>query len=116
MDITICPSARLLLIGEKMKQIDRALKVLCDETPKVTAPAGKRIEVDGKFYRMRRGKLVLIPDEWVGSTVTPQTKRKRLSKAASGKKADQVKHMAGRKEKDKVYNRQHKFDGQDMEP
>lgn len=26
----------------------------------------KRIEKDGKFYRMRRGKLVEIPPEWVG--------------------------------------------------
>ena len=98
-----------------MKQMDRALKVLSSDVPDVTAPTGKRIEVDGKFYRMRRGKLVQIPDEWVGTTVTPQTKRKRLSKVASGKKADQVKHMFGRKEKDKTYNRQHKFDGQDMD-
>lgn len=40
----------------------------------------KRIEIDGKYYRMRRGKLVLIPDEWVGSTLHPQPKRKRQSK------------------------------------
>lgn len=26
----------------------------------------KRIEKDGKFYRMRRGKLVEIPNQWVG--------------------------------------------------
>jgi hypothetical protein len=26
-----------------------------------------RIEKDGKFYRMRRGKLVQIPPEWVGT-------------------------------------------------
>lgn len=37
----------------------------------------KRIEIDGKFYRKRRGKLVLIPDEWVGNTVFEQTKRDR---------------------------------------
>jgi hypothetical protein len=37
----------------------------------------KRIEIDGKFYRYRRGKLVQIPDEWVGNTVYDQTKRKR---------------------------------------
>ena len=40
----------------------------------------KRIEIDGKFYRYRRGKLVQIPDEWVGKTLHPQTKRKRASK------------------------------------
>lgn len=40
----------------------------------------KRIEVDGVFFRYRRGKLVQIPDQWVDKTLTPQTKRKRLSK------------------------------------
>jgi hypothetical protein len=40
----------------------------------------KRIEKDGKFYRMRRSKLVEIPEEWVGQTLHPQTKRKRQSK------------------------------------
>lgn len=40
----------------------------------------KRIEIDGRFYRMRRGKLVEIPEEWVGQTLDSQTKRKRLSK------------------------------------
>lgn len=29
------------------------------------------------FYRIRRGKAVQIPDEWVGHTVHPQTMRKR---------------------------------------
>jgi|GEM_PF-3301574 len=40
----------------------------------------KRIEIDGKFYRMRRGTLVEIPSEWVGNTTHPQTIRKRQSK------------------------------------
>ncbi len=40
----------------------------------------KRIEINGKFYRKRRGKLVEIPPQWVGHTLTPQTKRKRPSK------------------------------------
>lgn len=40
----------------------------------------KRIEQDGKFYRVRRGMLVEIPPEWVGRTVYPQTIRKRPSK------------------------------------
>ncbi len=39
-----------------------------------------RIEKDGKFYRLRRGKLVEIPEEWVGNTVHPQSVRKRKSK------------------------------------
>jgi hypothetical protein len=26
----------------------------------------RRIEQDGKFFRMRRGRLVQIPPEWVG--------------------------------------------------
>lgn len=40
----------------------------------------RRIEIDGKFYRKRRGRLVEIPAEWLGETLHPQTKRKRLSK------------------------------------
>lgn len=39
-----------------------------------------RIEIDGKFYRKRRGKLVLIPDEWVNKITTPATIRRRPSK------------------------------------
>lgn len=40
----------------------------------------KRIEIDGKFYRERRGQLVEIPEQWVGRTLHPQTMRKRGSK------------------------------------
>lgn len=40
----------------------------------------KRIEVEGRFYRMRRGKLVEIPAEWVGKTTNPASVRKRPSK------------------------------------
>ena len=32
------------------------------------------------MHRTRRGKLVEVPDEWVGKTLHPQTKRKRRSK------------------------------------
>lgn len=46
----------------------------------------KRIEKDGKFYRMRRGKLVEIPTEWVGKTVFEQTKRKRKANKAWDRK------------------------------
>lgn len=40
----------------------------------------KRIEVAGKFYRHRRGKLVEIPEEWLGEVVHQQTIRERPSK------------------------------------
>ena len=40
----------------------------------------KRIDIDGKSYRMRRGKLVEIPKEWVGRVVTTQKINKRPSK------------------------------------
>jgi hypothetical protein len=43
---------------------------------------GKRIEIDGKFYRMRRGKLVEIPEEWVGKDQWKQSIRKRKSMKA----------------------------------
>ncbi len=39
----------------------------------------KPIMVDGKPHRMRRGKLVLIPEEWVGKITTDRTKRQRPS-------------------------------------
>ena len=37
----------------------------------------RRIKGEDGWYRERRGELVRIPDEWVGQTVHPQTKRKR---------------------------------------
>jgi hypothetical protein len=47
--------------------------------------ASKRIEIAGKFYRMRKGKLVQIPPEWVGQVTHPQTIRKRASKKGRGR-------------------------------
>lgn len=38
------------------------------------------------FFRERRGKLVKIPDEWVGQTTHPQTIRNRDSKAPDKQK------------------------------
>lgn len=35
------------------------------------------LSIDGVCYRMRRGKLVPIPDEWLGDVPHPQTIRKR---------------------------------------
>ena len=36
-------------------------------------------EIDGEYFRMRNGKLVKIPDEWVGKVTHKQTMRKRKS-------------------------------------
>lgn len=54
-----------------------------ESLPKDQRP--KRVEIQGSVYRWRRGKLVKIPDEWVGKTVHQQTIRKRQSKQ-DGKK------------------------------
>ena len=40
----------------------------------------KRVMIDGKYFRKRRGVLVEIPEEWVGKVTDPQTIRKRQSK------------------------------------
>ena len=40
----------------------------------------KRRQINGKWYRQRRGKWVEIPAEWVGQTTHPQSIRKRQSK------------------------------------
>ena len=40
----------------------------------------KVIWKDGKPHRRRRGKLVEIPEEWLGKVPHPQTIRKRQSK------------------------------------
>lgn len=61
----------------------------------------KRIEKDGKFYRMRRGKLVEIPAEWVGELAYPQTIRERPSKLI-GKTAREVKYADNRNRKDRA--------------
>jgi hypothetical protein len=60
----------------------------------------KRIEKDGKFYRMRRGKLVEIPAEWVGEVAYPQAIRERPSKLI-GKVARETKYADNRNRKDR---------------
>jgi hypothetical protein len=45
----------------------------------------KRIEREGKFYRIRRGQQVEIPAAWVGQTVFPETIQRRKSKRGQGK-------------------------------
>jgi hypothetical protein len=47
-----------------------------------------RIEIDGQFYRERRGKLVLIPAEWLNQVPTSRTMRKRASNLTNKKKRD----------------------------
>jgi hypothetical protein len=39
----------------------------------------KRIEINGHYFRMRRGVMVQIPDKWVGKITYKQTIRKRNS-------------------------------------
>lgn len=60
-----------------------------------------RIEKDGKFYRMRRGKLVEIPVEWVGQVVYSQTVRERAS-SRIGKLAREAKYAGNRNYKDRT--------------
>lgn len=40
-------------------------------------PMAKRIERNGKFFRIRKGREVEIPFAWVGKVALPQTIRKR---------------------------------------
>ena len=47
---------------------------------KVFIDNGVETVVEEKWYRERRGELVEIPSQWVGKTVSGQTKRKRPSK------------------------------------
>ncbi len=47
----------------------------------------KVVVKDGKHFRMRRGKLVEIPPEWVGKTTHKQTKRKRKSDWSRSKRS-----------------------------
>lgn len=62
-------------------------------------PKGKQpIIVDGVAHRLRRGKLVPIPLEWLGGghVTHDQTIRKRPSKQHGGKRAKKAqKHQSG---------------------
>lgn len=46
----------------------------------------KRVELNGKFYRERRGKLVEIPTKWVGRMPNEQSIRQRPSKLPNKQK------------------------------
>jgi hypothetical protein len=46
----------------------------------------KRIQIGEKYYRKRRGRLIEIPEEWLGKVTHPQTIRKRKSKKGQGRR------------------------------
>ena len=48
----------------------------------------KRIDIEEGSFRLRRGKLVKIPEEWVGHMLTEQTKRKCRSKQTKAQRAE----------------------------
>lgn len=52
---------------------------------------------DGGSFRFRRGKLVEIPREWVGRTVTPQTISRRPSKQGNGRRFRRKKNRKRKK-------------------
>lgn len=56
----------------------------------------KRIDIDGKSYRMRRGVMVEIPAEWVGKIPTAQTIRKRPSKQTNKQARELARWRYGR--------------------
>ncbi len=76
-------------------------RVNCDPVIAISGEAMRRIEKDGKFYRMRRGKLVEIPAEWVGQVVYPRTVRERASNRI-GKVAREAKYADNRNYKDRA--------------
>lgn len=61
---------------------------------------GKRIDADGKSYRVRRGKLVEIPLAWLGKITTEKTIRNRPSK----QKNKQAKEVTQRLRRDPKYH------------
>src|SRR5258708_2380525 len=66
----------------------------------------KRINIDGKFYRNRRGKLVQIPDEWLGKTTDRQTIKKRNSISRRTRKNKKIKFLVRKIER----KNEHDFD------
>lgn len=50
----------------------------------------KAIYHDGKVFRVRRGKLVEIPAQWVGKIPNDRTIRKRRSKQTKQQRAEQA--------------------------
>jgi hypothetical protein len=68
----------------------------------------KPIMVDGKPHRMRRGKLVEIPAEWVGKVTSQQQIQSRPSKAIH-KHRKMLKHGT-RKSRDELQEDERKKD------
>jgi len=56
-----------------------------------------KIERDGKVYRIRRGKMVEVPPEWVGKTVGAQTinTKAQILRRIAGKSLDSVTRSSG---------------------
>jgi hypothetical protein len=55
------------------KDVQKQADSLKDWNPKTK----KLLLIDGKHFRMRRGKLVEVPAEWVGKVPDNNTKAKR---------------------------------------
>lgn len=73
-------------VGTMKPHVKRRLEILLEEyrNRKPRTRGKHRVEIDGKFYRRRRGVLVEIPPEWLGHTTHKQTIRKRASKKNQG--------------------------------
>ena len=50
----------------------------CTWQQELLEPTGNAVDLPDGYYRFRRGKMVRIPDEWVGQVVHKQTRKKRL--------------------------------------
>lgn len=53
-----------------------------------------RFLIDGKFYRIRRGKLVQIPDEWVSKVPNNNTMNKRKSRKSISRRTRKNKNKS----------------------
>lgn len=53
-------------------------------------------------YRIRRGKRVRVPDEWVGKTTSRQTIRKRASKQPPGQRKEPAQTRKAAREREDV--------------
>jgi hypothetical protein len=53
------------------------LKLISGPSPNWIPKTKKLINKDGQFFRMRRGKLVEVPIEWIGQVPNNNTMAKR---------------------------------------
>ena len=70
--------------------------------------------ISEEHRRKRRGKIVKIPEEWVGQVAHPQTKRKRYSKMPP-KQKDAHCRAFGRSDKTMDYIKHKRGDDRDWE-